>query len=53
MAKGKTEKNGANKKLHSKLIKRKKNKLQEAKELRKRKLKEISNLLKQKESEDQ
>ena len=41
MAKSRVAKNGANKKLHTKLRKRKKAKLQSAKEIRKIRLKEI------------
>lgn len=41
MAKSKVAKNGANKKLHTKLRKRKKDKIQSAKEVRKARLKEI------------
>ena len=41
MAKSKVAKNGANKKLHTKLLKRKKDKIQSAKEVRKARLKEI------------
>ena len=41
MAKSKVAKNGANKKLHTKLRKQKKDKIRSAKEVRKARLKEI------------
>ena len=47
MAKSKIAKNGANKKLHTKLRKRKFSKEQEAKEARKAKLKELGKKINQ------
>ena len=52
MAKSKVAKNGANKKLHTKLLKRKKDKIRSAKEIRKLRLKEIISSAKQEQNPD-